>query len=719
MAARAFPGRRQAGRGGRAKCEGVSFGSALAGGAVLQYPPARKDDWVDDYHGTRVPDPYRWLEDPDSAETRAWIAAENALTESFLSAVPERDAIRRRLTELWDYERCGVPVRVGERYVYSKNSGLQSQNVIYVADTLGAAERVLIDPNTFSEDGTVALGAVAFSDDGNLAAYATSASGSDWLTWRVRDVLTGNDLRDELHWGKFSSAAWMRDGSGFFYCRYDEPQPEAQFKAENYNQQVFFHRLGTPQAQDVLIYERRDHKDWTFGALVSDDGRWLVLHVSQGTDPHNRVFVRDLQVADAAVIELIPEPDASWSYVGNDEGRFYFHTTKDAERGRVVAFAVDDRRPIEIVPQTADALEGVSLFGDTLVLQYLRDARAVVRRWGLDGAARGVVTLPGLGSVSGFGGKRRETETFFSYTSYTTPASIYSLDVRSGATALVFAPRVAFDPARFTSEQRFYSGADGTRLPLIVSAAKGTGRDGTTPTILNGYGGFGISLTPAFSPAVLVWMELGGAFAVANLRGGGEYGEGWHRAGTKERKQNVFDDFIAAAEFLIAEHYTSAERLAISGGSNGGLLVGACMTQRPELFAAALPSVGVLDMLRFQNFTIGWAWTADYGSSDDSEAFRWLYAYSPLHNLRVGTDYPATLVTTADHDDRVFPAHSFKFTAALQAAQGGPAPVLIRVETKAGHGAGKPTGKIIDEATDRYAFLVRVFGITMEYDDER
>ncbi len=671
----------------------------------MHYPPARRSEQVDDYHGTSIGDPYRWLEDVDSPETRAWIEAESALTERVLSAMPEREAIRLRLTEIWDYERFGVPGRVGERYVYLKNSGLQNQSVVYIADRLDAPARVLLDPNTFSADGTVALGGLAFSDDGRFAAYALTSSGSDWLTWRVRDVETGTDLDDELQWSKFSTASWLPDGTGFYYCRYNAPDEATQFKGENYNHQVYFHRVGTAQAEDVRIYERPDHKDWNFGPDVSEDGRWLVIHVAEGTDPNNRLFVQDLHAPGSPVVEMLPDADAAYSYIGNDGDRFYLRTTKDAPRGRVVARTLTDPTLVEIVPETPDALESVSLFGDTLVLAYLRDAHAVVFRRGLHGGAPVDVALPGLGSVGGLGGKRRERETFFSFTSYTVPASIYRLSVDDGATTRIFAPTVRFDPERFTSEQVFFASKDGTRIPMFVTGRRDLARDATAPTILYGYGGFGVSMTPAFSPAILAWLELGGRFAVANIRGGGEYGEAWHLAGTKAQKQNVFDDFIGAAEYLIAQGYTTSPQLAISGGSNGGLLVGACLVQRPELFGAAVPTVGVLDMLRFQKFTIGWAWTADYGSSDDPDEFRTLLGYSPLHNIRPGTAYPATLIVTADHDDRVYPAHSFKFAAALQAAQGGPAPILIRIESKAGHGAGKPTNKMIDEAADRYAFL--------------
>jgi prolyl oligopeptidase len=680
-------------------------------GAPLRYPPARRSEHVDVYHGVAIADPYRWLEDVDAPETRTWIDAEIELTERFLAGIPERDAIRLRLTEIWDYERFGIPGRVGERYVYLKNSGLQNQSVVYVADTVDGPARVLIDPNGFSADGTVALSGLAFSDDGRLAAYATSASGSDWLTWRVRDVETGTDLDDELQWSKFSTASWLPDASGFYYCRYAAPDDATQFKDENYFHQVYFHRLGTAQAHDVLVYERRDHKDWNFGPEVSEDGRWLVIHVAQGTDPNNRVFVRALGDERAPVVEMLPDADAAYGFIGNDGDRFYFRTTKDAPRGRIVARTLADPTLVEIVPQTADALESVTLFGDRLVLSYLRDARSIVCRTDLKGAPAEDVALPGLGTVSGLGGKRRERETFFSFTSYTTPASVYRLDVETGATARVFAPTVRFDPERFDTEQVFFASKDGTRIPMFVTGKRGAARDGSNPTILYGYGGFGVSMTPAFSPAMLAWLELGGLFAVANIRGGGEYGEEWHLAGTKAQKQNVFDDFIAAAEYLIAQRYTSTPKLAITGGSNGGLLVGACLVQRPDLFGAAVPTVGVLDMLRFQKFTIGWAWTADYGSSDEAGEFDTLRAYSPLHNITPGTAYPPTLIVTADHDDRVFPAHSFKFAAALQALHGGSAPILIRIESKAGHGAGKPTNKVIAEAADRYAFLVRTLAV--------
>jgi prolyl oligopeptidase len=681
---------------------------------MTAYPLAPQGDVVDDYHGHIVPDPYRWLEDGDAPAVRAWIEAEVQLTEHFLGAIPARDVIRRRLTAVWDYERFGLPQRVGQAYAYAKNTGLQNQGVVYVAPSLDGPARVLIDPNGFSADGTVALNGTSFRDDGRYVAYATSASGSDWMTWRIRDVETGVDLEDEIRWSKFSGAAWLLDGSGFYYSRYAEPDSATQFKDENYNHKIYFHRIATPQTADPLIYERPDHPDWNLNAFVTDDGAWLIVNASQGTDPNNRVFVWDLRTPSSEIIPVLPDGDATYDFAGNDGDTLYFRTTKNAPRGRVVRLTVHDPALLEVVGETGDALEDARLFGEQLILAYLHDAHSVIRRMSVRGEALGELALPGLGTASGFGGKQRDLETFYAYTSYTTPSAIYRLDLTTGASSLVFAPAVPFDPAAFESEQVFYTSKDGTRIPMIVTRKIGTPRDGSVPTILNGYGGFNISVTPGFSPATLVWLELGGAFAVANIRGGGEYGEAWHLAGTKEHKQNVFDDFIAAAEYLIARKYTSTPKLAIAGGSNGGLLVGACITQRPDLFGAAIASVGVLDMLRFQKFTIGWAWTADYGSSDEPDAFDYLLAYSPLHNLKPGTAYPATLIVTADHDDRVFPAHSFKFAAALQAAQGGDAPVLIRIETKAGHGAGKPTGKIIAEAADRYAFLVKVLGVPVQ-----
>jgi prolyl oligopeptidase len=676
----------------------------------LPYPDTPRVDQIDDYFGTRVADPYRWLEEVDSPQTQRWIAEENALTESVLANVPQRAGILARLTEVWNYERRSVPQKVGNLFAFFRNTGLQNQAVLWVTRDLAEPGRVLLDPNTFSVDGTVALSGSEFSDDGSLLAYSVSSSGSDWQEWHVRDVATGTDRPDLVRWSKFSGAAWKRDGSGFYYSRYDEPALGSKFKDTNYYHKLYFHRLGTPQSTDVLVYERPDHKDWNFAGMTSEDGRYLLLDVSRGTDPENAIFVKDLST-NGPVVELLPNADARYVYLSNDATTFYFQTTKDAPRGRVVALDLHDSTLREVIAQTSDALDGATFFGDRIVATYLRDALARVLVYALDGRVQSEVALPGLGSVAGYTGKRSAHESFYSYTSYTEPTSIYRYDVATGLSTRVFAPQIRFDESAFTSEQVFYTSKDGTRVPMIVTSKKGTPRDASAPAILYGYGGFDISLTPAFSSAVLVWLEMGGIYAAANLRGGGEYGQAWHQDGVKERKQNVFDDFIAAAEYLIDQKWTSAPKLAIHGGSNGGLLVGACMVQRPELFGAVLPAVAVMDMLRFQHFTIGWAWTSDYGSSDDAADFATLLAYSPYHNLRVGEHYPATLITTGDHDDRVFPAHSFKFAAALQHAQGGTAPVLLRIETKTGHGAGKPTAKQIDEVADRYAFLVRVLAI--------
>ena len=681
----------------------------------VTYPSTAKTNVVDDYHGAKVPDPYRWLEDDNSAETKAWVEAQNKVTFGFLEKLPLRAPLKARLTALYNFERYGVPAQQGGRYFFSKNDGLQNQSVLYVADALDATPRVLLDPNTLTADGTVALKGYSFSDDGAKMAYGLSAAGSDWEEWKVRDVATGKDTGDVLKWVKFSSASWKKDGSGFFYSRYDEPVESAKMTKVNEFQKLYFHKLGTPQSNDVLTYERKDQPKWGFGGGVTDDGHYLVINVSQGTDTKNRIFYRELSAPDAKVVELLNDFDASYNFVGNDGPVFIFYTDLNAPRGRLVA--IDTAKPDranwrELVPQSDATLTGANIVGGQLVAEYLRDARSQVKLFNLAGKFVKDIELPGIGSAGGFGGKRADTETFYSFTSFTTPGRIYRYDFKTGASTLWRQPKVDFNPDSYEVKQVFYTSKDGTKVPMFLTHKKGLKLDGSNPTLLYGYGGFNISLTPAFSVANLAWMELGGVYAVPNLRGGGEYGEEWHQAGTKLRKQNVFDDFIGAAEWLIAHKYTSPKKLAISGGSNGGLLVGATMTQRPGLFGAALPAVGVLDMLRFQKFTIGWAWTSDYGSSDNADEFKALHAYSPLHNLKSGVMYPPTLVTTGDHDDRVVPAHSFKFAARLQEVQAGANPVLIRIETKAGHGAGKPTTKIIEEAADKLAFIGAHLGVT-------
>jgi len=688
--------------------------SMTAQESPLPYPPTRQDAQVDDYHGTKVADPYRWLEDDQSAETRTWVEAQNKVTFGFLEKIPGRAAIKERLTKLWNYERFGVPQHEGGRYFFTYNSGLQNQRVLLVADSLDAEPRVLLDPNTLSADGTVAMTDAVPSDDGTKLVYGLQRSGSDWEENRVRDVATGRDLEDRVEWVKFSSPSWARDGSGFYYSRYAAPQLGDALTGKNEFQKLYFHRLGTPQSEDRLVYERRDHADWGFSGHVTEDGHYLVIHVSQGTDPKNRIFYQDLTDPKAQVVTLLNAFDASYDFIANDGPVFFFETDLDAPRSRVLAIDIRKTHRAnwrEIIPQAAEPLKGVGLVNGQFLCHYLKDAHSQVKILAWDGKAPRAklvreIALPGLGSVGGFGGKRADTETFYNFTSFTAPGTIYRLDLATDETTVFRAPKVDFQPGDYETRQIFYRSKDGTRVPMFLTHRRGLKLDGTNPTLLYGYGGFNIALTPNFSIANLVWMEMGGVYAMANLRGGGEYGSQWHLDGTQEKKQNVFDDFIAAAEWLIAEKITAPGKLAIAGGSNGGLLVGACMTQRPDLFGAALPSVGVLDMLRFHKFTIGWAWTSDYGSSDHAEGFRTLYAYSPLHRLQPGVRYPATLITTADHDDRVVPAHSFKFAARLQECQAkdGP-PVLIRIETKAGHGGGNALSKVIEETADEWAFL--------------
>jgi prolyl oligopeptidase len=681
-------------------------------------PPTRASEQVDDYHGRQVADPFRWLEDTDAPETAAWVSAQNAVTFAYLAAIPEREAIRKRLTQLWNYERYSTPFRRAGRYFYFRNDGLQSQSVLYTQPALDAPPAVLLDPNTMSADGTVALSMTAVSHDGRYLAYGTSASGSDWQEFRVRAVADGEDLDDHLRWIKFSGASWTRDGKGFFYSRYPEPR-NAALTESNRNQTLYYHRIGTPQSEDVLAFAQPDRPERGVGAQVTDDGRYAILGIWQGSATKNGLYVMDL--ADSAkprvgapVVRLLDGFDAQYSFLGNDGPVLYVQTDLDAPRGRIVA--IDLRRPDrsawrEIVPEGKDVITSAGIIANTLVLEYLHDARSVLQLVRLDGTPLREIPLPSVGTVGSISGERTDREMFYSFTSYLFPTTIYRYDFASAAATVFRAPKIDFDTGPYLTEQVFFRSRDGTRVPMFITRRRDLERDGSAPTYLTAYGGFNISTPPAFSVSNLVWLEMGGILAMPNLRGGGEYGEEWHQAGMLGRKQNVFDDFIAAAEYLIAEGYTSPAKLAIAGGSNGGLLVGAAMTQRPELFGAALPAVGVMDMLRYHKFTIGWAWVPEYGSADSAAQFEYLMRYSPLHNLKPGTDYPATMVTTADHDDRVVPGHSFKFAAALQAANAGRRPALIRIESKAGHGAGKPTAKIIEEQADRWAFLSRNLGM--------
>lgn len=695
----------------------LGVGVLLAGDGPLTYPTTRRVEQVDDLHGVKITDPYRWLEDDvrKSPEVASWVASQNQVTFGYLKAIPEREAIQKRLTELWNFERYSPPFKVAGRYFFSKNDGLQNQSVLYTVDTLQGQPRVVLDPNQWSKDGTVALSGMSFSEDGKHLAYGVAEAGSDWITWRILNLNTGKVLDDEVRWVKYSGTSWTKDGKGFFYSRYDEPQKGQEFQSLTYNHKLYYHRVGTTQTEDVLVFARPDQPKWSLGGRVTEDGRYLVIAARTGTAHRHRIFVKDLTEPFGMPVELIDNFMNEYSLVGNDGPTLFFKTDQAAPRGRLIA--IDLRKPgkeswKEILPQAKETLDSISLVGNLFIADYLKDAKTAVKIYTLDGQFVRDVDLPGIGSAGGFSGKRTDTETFYTFSSFATPPTIYHYNVLTGKSTLFRQSAVKFDPERYEVKQVFYASKDGTRVPMFVAHKKGITLDGNNPTLLYGYGGFSIPLSPGFSISRLAWMEMGGVFAQANLRGGSEYGEEWHEAGTKLKKQNVFDDFISAAEWLIANKYTRPEKLAIQGGSNGGLLVGACMNQRPDLFGACLPAVGVMDMLRFHKFTAGRFWVDDYGSPDNPEEFKALHAYSPYHNLKKGVKYPATLVTTADTDDRVVPGHSFKYAAMLQTAQAGPAPVLIRIETRAGHGAGKPTAKLIEEVADQWAFLVKNLKMT-------
>jgi prolyl oligopeptidase len=675
----------------------------------LTYPQAKKLAVVDDYHGVKIADPYRWLEDTNSAETAAWVEAENKVTEAYLAGIPQRAKIRARLTELFNYERYTSAFQVAGKYFLLRNDGLQNQDVVYVMEGPHGTPRVLLDPNTLRADGTAALNGFSVDRAAKRVAYAIAQAGSDWSEWHVRDIATGKDESDLVRWTKFTNAEWTHDGAGFYYQRFPQPSDKAALTAANQNAKLYLHRLGEPQTADKLIYERPDHPTWIFNQTVSDDGRFLVLEIDTGDAGKNLLFYEDLQAAQPKFVELISRLTAQFHFVGNRAGDLLLWTTEDAPKGRVIAIDTNRLEKSdwkEIIPEQAETLSAVQYAGGKLILSYLKDAHSVTRIASMDGKIEHEVPLPGLGTAAWAPAHSSDRELIYSFDSFTAPITLYRYDLKSNQSTLLRQSKLSFNPSLYETEQVFYHSKDGTRVPMFLVHKKGLQRDGKNPTLLYGYGGFNIALTPNFNPMFLGWVEMGGVLAVANLRGGSEYGEAWHQAGTKLHKQNVFDDFIAAAEWLIAEKYTSTPKLAIFGGSNGGLLIGAVLNQRPDLFGAAMPAVGVMDMLRYNKFTIGAAWEGDYGSPQNPEEFRALRAYSPLHNVRTGGKYPAVLITTSDHDDRVVPGHSFKYAATLQAAQGGPAPVLIRVETRAGHGAGKPTTKRIEEAADRFAFLV-------------
>jgi prolyl oligopeptidase len=693
----------------------------VAFASPVTYPSSKATEVVDEVHGVKIADPYRWLEDVDSADTKAWVVAQNKVTFDFIAQLPKRDLIKQRLTELQNYPRYSLPSKQGGRYFYSFNSGLQNQSPLYVKDSLAADGRVVIDPNTMSKDGTVALTAIAASEDGKWLGYGIAKAGSDWNEFRVRDLATGQDTADVIQWVKFSGFSWAKDSSGFFYSRYPEPRREGnQVFSDLSNQKIYFHKLGTPQSADLLVYERPDQPKWSLGGSVTEDGRYLIITVNEGTDPRNRLHYLDLQdpkkpVVQGEVVRLIDVLEADYTVIGNRGSVLYVQTDLGAPRRKIIAIdlAAPDRANWKtIVPESKDVISGSTIVGGKLVVNYMQDAKSVLSLFALDGAALGNVALPGIGTVASISGREDDAEMFFNFTSFTYPTTNFRVDLSSGKVELFQAPKVAFDPAIYETKQVFYTSKDGTRVPMFITHKKGIKLDGSHPTLLYAYGGFNISMQPAFSASNLAWLELGGIYAVANLRGGGEYGREWHEAGTKLKKQNVFDDFIAAGDYLVAQKYTSHDKLVISGGSNGGLLIGAVVNQRPDLAKVAFPAVGVMDMTRFQKFTIGWAWASDYGSVDDSaEMAAYLKGYSPVHNVKPGVRYPAVMVTTGDHDDRVHPGHSFKYAAALQAANPqNPLPLLIRIETNAGHGAGKPISKVIEEKADQFAFALYYTG---------
>jgi prolyl oligopeptidase len=702
----------------------------------LAYPEARMGQNIDTYHGVEVADPYRWLEDPDGEETREWVDAQVALTSSWISQIPRRQWVKERLENLWNYERFSAPSKQGGRYFFRHNNGLQDHSVLYTSESLDGKATMVLDPNKLSKDGTVSLALTSLSEDGSLMVYGTSDAGSDWVTIHIRDVLSGRDLTETLQWVKFSGASWTHDNNGFFYSRY--PEPENKLESVNENQKLYYHQIGTPQEQDRLIYESLENPKRGHGAGVSESGDTLFIYGWEGTDDKNTLYTLDLTDENAEVVKVLDAFDASYSVLGDTttsnevswlarllgakaeepEVRYWVHTNNDAPKGRIIALnpaKAEQENWVDIVPESDHVLRRASMVGGHLIVSYLEDANSTVKVFDTDGSAVRDVNLPGIGTAYGFGGRTDDTETFYTFTGFTDPATIFRYNVATGVSQKWKSSTVDFEPDAFETKQVFYESKDGTRVPMFIMHKKGLSLDGTQPTVLYGYGGFNISLTPSFSLSRLIWMEMGGVYAIANLRGGGEYGEEWHKAGTKLNKQNVFDDFIAAAEHLIAEGYTRPDKLAINGGSNGGLLVGAAMTQRPDLFGAAIPAVGVLDMLRYHEFTIGWAWADDYGTSADSlEMFEYLKGYSPVHNLKPGVRYPTTMITTADHDDRVVPAHSYKFAATLQKAHEGENPVLIRIETRAGHGSGTPISKRIEQYADQYAFLVRALGMETE-----
>jgi prolyl oligopeptidase len=697
----------------------IAPASILAQSTAITYPATRTVDVSDRFGGATVADPYRWLEELNAPETAQWVAAENAVTNSYLATLPMREPLKARITELWNYPRVSAPRWQGGRWYYSRNTGLQRQSVMYSRAALDAPEQVVLDPNKLSPDGSIALSGFVPSPDGRYVAYGQSEGGSDWSTYYVRTLATGRATGDTVRWVKFSGLSWTHDGRGFFYGRYPEPSAGEQLRGALRDKKIYYHAVGTSQAEDRLIYQRAEEPTLFISAGLDETGRYLLVTTNKGTSAKNELFVADLENPKkpnlaAPVRPLFTGHDAAYDPIGIVDGVIYLLTDRDAQRRRVVAApvaspAVDRWRTV--VPEGKSTIESADLVGGRLVVVTLEDVAGAIRFYRLSGTPQETVPLPGLGSVGGVGGRYDRPELFYTFTSPLDPATVYRYDAQQKRSIAFEPPKLTFDPSRYTTERVFYPSKDGTKVPMFITHRRGMALDGSNPTMLYAYGGFDITTNPTFRADVPAWLELGGVWATANLRGGGEYGEAWHEAGMKEKKQNVFDDFIAAGEYLVKHRYTSPSKLAIMGGSNGGLLVGVAMEQRPDLFAVALPAVGVMDMLRYHKFTGGGAWATGYGSADDSTVFPYLRAYSPLHNIVAGRCYPATLVTTADHDDRVVPSHSFKFTAALQKAQGCEKPVLIRVETQGSHGY-RPTDKRIAELADQWAFTAAQVGVT-------
>jgi len=680
----------------------------------LKYPVTQKGDTVDVYFGQSIADPYRWLEDDRSAETEAWVKAQNEVTFGYLETIPYRAKIKSRLEKLWNYPKYNTPWKQGNKYFFYKNDGMQNQSVLYVKDSIDGEAKVLLDPNKLAEDGTKALSNTSISNDGKYLAYGVSSSGSDWVEFFVMNIETGEKLSDHVQWAKFSGASWK--GEGFYYSAYDAPKEGSEFSNKNEFHKVYYHKLGTPQSADVLIHKNDAFPQRNYYAYTTEDEKYLFLSESQSTDG-NALYMKEAN-AKTNFVKIADGFDFEYNVIDNIDNKIFMITNDGAPKYRLVVF--DAKKPakenwVNIIPEQEDVLNGVSLIGGKLVATYMKDAYDRAYVYDLEGKMLNEITLPGIGSLGGFTGIKNDSIAFYSFSSFIFPSTIYKYNIASNQSEVYIKPDIDFDVDSYETKQVFYTSKDGTKIPMFITHKKGIALNGQNPTMLYGYGGFNISLTPTFSTSRLILLENGGIYAQPNLRGGGEYGEEWHQAGTQLKKQNVFDDFIAAAEYLIENKYTTAEKLAINGGSNGGLLIGAVMLQRPELFAVAIPEVGVLDMLRYHKFTIGWAWAGDYGTSDDETQFKNLIKYSPVHNVKPNVQYPATLITTGDHDDRVVPAHSFKFAATLQENYKGNKPMLIRIETKAGHGAGKPTAKIIEERSDVWSFMFYNMGITPSY----